>query len=405
MEHSAAAHEHPPEINLKELKDRALVMKIKELNKVDNWRNWIGLFREHFVLLLILAAAISFYYLRPTWGLNWAWNIPVTGFAIFLVGIWQHRLVMLGHEASHYLLFKNRKLNEVMSNWLCFYPLWGRAYNYRAQHLAHHQYTNDPELDPVLKEMALSGGKFRPGMPKRELIWQLMIKMPLWLPGLIRYSLVRARYTLLGDFPECYKMAEKPPMVLSFLNIGYVVSVLALVQVGIFTGNIWVGIAGAPVMLLGALAMVWKIPANYYPKARVPTAIPPKWDNFQRLTFITLLFVLLSSLRIVTGEPWILFYLVLWIAPLFTSFAYFMILREDIQHANAGREGLSHTRNFAGNPLVKWAVFPYNMDYHLPHHLFPSVPHYNLKKLDDLLRETEVYRTNAEVVRGYLLAH
>src|SRR5690606_20561273 len=117
-------------------------------------------------IAIILGLAITFFRQRPEWGLHWAWNIPVTAVAIFLVGIWQHRLVMLGHEGSHYLLFKNRKLNEIVGNWLCFYPLWGRAYNYRAQHLAHHQHVNDPELDPVVKEMRHGGGKFRMGMPR-----------------------------------------------------------------------------------------------------------------------------------------------------------------------------------------------------------------------------------------------
>ena len=38
------------------------------------------------------------------------------------------------------------------------------------------------------------------------------------------------------------------------------------------------------------------------------------------------------------------------------------------------------------------AVFPIGNDYHLPHHLFPMVPHYNLRKLHALLMDKAVYQ-------------
>ena len=118
---------------------------------------------------------------------------------ILLVGIGQHRLVMLGHEASHWVLFKNRLLNEVAANWCCFFPMWGRSYNYRVQHFAHHQHVNDPEKDPVVIDMTVCGNKFRHPMPLVEFIWECLVKLPLWVPGLIRYAIARARYATLGE--------------------------------------------------------------------------------------------------------------------------------------------------------------------------------------------------------------
>jgi len=41
------------------------------------------------------------------------------------------------------------------------------------------------------------------------------------------------------------------------------------------------------------------------------------------------------------------------------------------------------------------------MDYHLPHHLFPMVPHYRLPALHALLMETDEYREHACMVEGY----
>jgi fatty acid desaturase len=41
------------------------------------------------------------------------------------------------------------------------------------------------------------------------------------------------------------------------------------------------------------------------------------------------------------------------------------------------------------------------MDYHLPHHIYASVPHYKLKGLHDLLMQDPEYREKGIVVEGY----
>ena len=80
-----------------------------------------------------------------------------------------------------------------------------------------------------------------------------------------------------------------------------------------------------------------------------------------------------------------LYYLLLWVVPIFTSFSFFMILRQLVQHGNGDRGWLTNTRVFFVNPLINFAVFPLGQDYHLPHHLFASVPHYRLKALHERL--------------------
>jgi fatty acid desaturase len=56
---------------------------------------------------------------------------------------------------------------------------------------------------------------------------------------------------------------------------------------------------------------------------------------------------------------------------------------------------------FLVGPLVRYAVFPFGMDYHLPHHLMASVPHYNLKKLHEILLRDPEYREKGVIVEGY----
>jgi fatty acid desaturase len=91
----------------------------------------------------------------------------------------------------------------------------------------------------------------------------------------------------------------------------------------------------------------------------------------------------------------------LWLIPAFTTFPLFMILRQWVQHGNADRGRYTNTRVFLVGPLVRYAVFPWGMDYHLPHHLMASVPHYNLKRLHEILLRDPEYREKGVIVEGY----
>jgi fatty acid desaturase len=146
----------------------------------------------------------------------------------------------------------------------------------------------------------------------------------------------------------------------------------------------------------------------WYLQTVVKPVVSPRWASYQRNVYFAGLFLTLTYLPMLTGERCLTYftlYSVLWVVALFATFAFFMILREDIQHSNTARQKFRDTRNFEGNPLVKWSLFPLNMDYHLVHHIFPLVPHYNLPKLERLPLETEVYRRCRILVKGYLLPH
>ncbi len=91
--------------------------------------------------------------------------------------------------------------------------------------------------------------------------------------------------------------------------------------------------------------------------------------------------------RYATGIEWGVYLWLLWVLPLFTSFPYYMLLRDLYQHANADDGKLTNSRVVFCNPLVRWAMFIYGQDIHLTHHLYPAVPHYNLRRLHRLLAE------------------
>ena len=124
-----------------------------------------------------------------------------------------------------------------------------------------------------------------------------------------------------------------------------------------------------------------------------------------RVTFITLVFNSLAWLSLYVTPYAAAFYLLLWVVPILTSFSFFMVLRQLVQHGNGGRGWLTNTRVFFVNPLINFAVFPLGQDYHLPHHLFASVPHYRLKDLHEALLLCTEYREQAVEVEGYFFPY
>lgn len=73
-----------------------------------------------------------------------------------------------------------------------------------------------------------------------------------------------------------------------------------------------------------------------------------------------------------------------WLAPFFTTYLAITYWAELGEHGGLRSFGRRWgTRNWVGNPITRWLIGSHSDDlYHLLHHWFPSVPHYNLRKLD-----------------------
>ncbi len=76
---------------------------------------------------------------------------------------------------------------------------------------------------------------------------------------------------------------------------------------------------------------------------------------------------------------------------------FFMFLRDVYQHSNADAGRLTNSRVFFTDPFTRWAVFVYGQDMHIPHHLFPAVPHYRLRRIAPVARN-RVTPTIADLV-------
>ncbi len=78
------------------------------------------------------------------------WPNPLTYLlAVMLIGARQLGLAILMHDAAHGALHPNAKINDWVGEWLCAAPVGARLDAYRAYHLKHHRYTEQPE-DPDL---------------------------------------------------------------------------------------------------------------------------------------------------------------------------------------------------------------------------------------------------------------
>ncbi|MBL8383178.1 MAG: fatty acid desaturase [Burkholderiales bacterium] len=82
-------------------------------------------------------------------------------------------------------------------------------------------------------------------------------------------------------------------------------------------------------------------------------------------------------------------YLVLWVLPALTVQAVLLRLRAVAEHGAPAhvRSPFGAARTNVDLPLwARIALFPHHVNYHLEHHLYPAVPHYNLPALHARLR-------------------
>lgn len=106
------------------------------------------------------------------------WPNPFTAIAAMLViGARQLGLSILMHDAAHGALHDNVKINDFVGAWLCGAPVGADLGRYRAYHLGHHKFAQQPE-DPDLilsKPFPITPTSFRRKMI-RDLTGQTFFK-------------------------------------------------------------------------------------------------------------------------------------------------------------------------------------------------------------------------------------
>ena len=102
--------------------------------------NWHGLTQTSAHVLLLVAGGWLVLATRGTW-----WVLP----ALLMQGIFVNALFGAMHESVHYGSFKTRWAADLLA-FFSGAAILNNAAFYRAYHMAHHRYTQDPARDPEL---------------------------------------------------------------------------------------------------------------------------------------------------------------------------------------------------------------------------------------------------------------
>lgn len=295
---------------------RWIIDEVRLLSRIDDRKNALLLVTQWVVALAagILAIRID----------HWAAYI-VAG---LIIGTRLQCLAVMMHDACHYTLFSNRRINDLVGDLFVAYPLGIGIDLYRASHMRHHRFTNtDKDYDY----------RFQSSDPD-----QRFPKSPAGMVWLLIKSLVG-------------------------LN--------------------------APRMLW--FARVWLPAANLHNPAHLDIDL----RLTTRLRYLAWIAVVFGAIFL---SPWRWQILILYLIPAFIWANLFNRMRAMAEHNGVSNATeLKSTRTVIPSALDRLLIVPFNVSYHLEHHLFPSVPGANLRRLHERLNTDEHFASRAHVTQGY----
>jgi fatty acid desaturase len=285
---------------------------VKRLSVVSRYRA-LGDVLFDWSVILLLAAVVEHHF---AW---WAYLLSLP-----IISGRQHALGVLMHDASHYRLFPNRALNDLLSNWVLAYPLLVTTEGYRRNHLSHHAFLNTD------KDPDWSWKRDKPDWQFPKTPWGLFVVLAkVGLGGGLLYHLVRMKkYGAPRALNHSQYLSSKSTRI---VRMAFYFTAVALIT--------WAG--------------AWRIVGLY------------------------------------------------WLLPLATLTPVVLRIRSISEHFGLdGKSDLSMSRTTLIGLVERTLFAPHHINYHLEHHLFPSVPHYNLPKLHATLMHLEFYRAESHRTRG-----
>jgi fatty acid desaturase len=255
----------------------------------------------------------------------WAWPSACMLLAVVVIGVQQHALFILAHEAAHYRLFRNRALNDSVGRLIGMAGAISMP-TYRVIHRLHHNnlYTDE---DP---DTAIHGGYPRGTAYLWKKLGQDLIGWNAWktfayffgAPA-INDQTQRAARPLDDTSPQLRRAAR--------IDRWFVVAFQLALPLVCFAFGGWRG--------LGQYAVFWLVP--------MLTVLQP-----------------ILRLRAICEHGAV------------------NDLSSPLTAARTNR-----TAGSAANVLGRWLLFPHHVNHHLEHHLYPAVPHYRLPALHRLLND------------------
>ena len=287
--------------------------ELAPLTELSDWRSLAAVTQTAGVIALAVAFGV------------WAWPSPWIAASILVVGVQQHALFILAHEAAHYRLFRRRGLNDAIGRAIGMAGAISMC-TYRVIHRLHHNnlYTED---DP---DTAIHGGYPRGTAYLWKKLGQDVVGWNAWktfayffgAPAL-NDETQRAARPLDDTSPQLRRSAR--------IDRWFVVAFQLLAPLACLAFAGWRGLA--------QYAAFWLVP------------------------MLTVLQPILRSRAICEHGAT-------------TDFS------SPLTAARSNR-----TRGGALNVMGRALLFPHHVNYHLEHHLYPAVPHYHLPRLHRLLAE------------------
>jgi fatty acid desaturase len=285
--------------------------ELAPLTRLSNLRSAAAVLQT----LGLIAAAVAFG--------AWTWPSPWVLVSVLVIGIQQHALFILAHEAAHYRLFADRAANDGIG---CLIGMAGAISmrTYRVIHRLHHNNLYSEE-DP---DTAIHGGYPRGVAYLWKKLGQDALGLNAWktlayffgAPA-INDETNRAARPLDDTSPQLRAAARRDRWRVVAFQLALPLLCLAF--------------GGARALVL--YAVLWLLP--------MLTVLQP-----------------ILRLRAILEHGAV------------TDFA------SPLTAARTNR-----TTGSAGNVIGRAILFPHHVNYHLEHHLYPAVPHYHLPRLHRLL--------------------
>lgn len=153
---------------------------------------------------------------------------------------------------------------------------------------------------------------------------------------------------------------------------------------------------GLNIVKMAGIMGIWSPWSRLFVPSNDPGGIPLRQK-------ISLLIFTTTGLSFLLYFGLLVDYLLLWILPSLTLFNIIFKYRSFAEHKVVKDEHeLNNTRTVLPSLVEKFFLAPLNVNFHLEHHLFPSIPFYNLRKMHRVLMKDPKFYEEAEIAFGYL---
>lgn len=322
----------------------------------DDWKSITSISRWSGIWLVVhgwLVVALAAYGGAVAWNYHWFAGLLATPLVLAILGGRQLGLAILMHDGAHGLLHPNRKLNNWLGEWPSGASVGSDLQSYRAYHLTHHRFTQQPE-DPDL-------GLSSPFPTSSASLWRKVVRD---LTG----------QTFFKQRSSQFRMGAR--------------GVRAMLK-------------GMPTETVKRSTLAGT-PFNKQEQSSNGLGPPDAAGVAVAKTvgrFLTVQAILLALSLLAWGwTPYLL-----WLAALATTFQLFLRIRNIAEHActtTGSDDPFTHARTTYANMLERSTVAPYWVNFHSEHHLFMAVPCYSLPRAHALLGKGG-YHARMTITKGY----